>query len=584
MPAILTRPIMSNAVRTLSRVQIRFFSSTSGLLSKKIVIVGGVAGGASAAARLRRLDENATITVFEKGPFVSFANCGLPYYVGDVIKDDKDLVLATPALFKNRYKIDVRTQNEVVKIDTKAKTVEVKDVAKNTTSTESYDALVLAPGAFPIRPPLPGIDLPGIFLLRTIPDSMQIRAWMDQYKIKRAVVVGGGFIGLETAENLVHRGIEVTIVEMGTQILPPMDPEMAEILHEHCKAKGVNLCLGDGVAGFYKTDTGLEVATQSGARYPCEVAILGIGVRPETKLAKEAGLELGKLGGIKVDEQMRTSDPNIWAVGDAVEVKDFVTGQMALVPLAGPANRQGRIAADAINGRSSTFRGVQGTAVCGVFDKVAASTGASEKTLKRYGIPYEKVYLHPNNHVGYYPGAKMIHFKLLYSPKDGKILGAQAIGEAGVEKRIDVVAMAIQQGMTVYDLEESELCYAPQFGAAKDPVNFAGFIASNSLRGDSPIVHWDAIIKGECDPNHVLVDVRTKEEINLGMYKGAKHIPIDEMRARMSELPKDKPIYLYCGVGLRGYNVVRMLKQNGYQAYNVPGGWKTYAYVSKCVK
>ncbi|EKX32819.1 hypothetical protein GUITHDRAFT_166612 [Guillardia theta CCMP2712] len=502
MPAILTRPIMSNAVRTLSRVQIRFFSSTSGLLSKKIVIVGGVAGGASAAARLRRLDENATITVFEKGPFVSFANCGLPYYVGDVIKDDKDLVLATPALFKNRYKIDVRTQNEVVKIDTKAKTVEVKDVAKNTTSTESYDALVLAPGAFPIRPPLPGIDLPGIFLLRTIPDSMQIRAWMDQYKIKRAVVVGGGFIGLETAENLVHRGIEVTIVEMGTQILPPMDPEMAEVLHEHCKAKGVNLCLGDGVAGFYKTDTGLE----------------------------------------------------------------------------------GRIAADVINGRSSTFRGVQGTAVCGVFDKVAASTGASEKTLKRYGIPYEKVYLHPNNHVGYYPGAKMIHFKLLYSPKDGKILGAQAIGEAGVEKRIDVVAMAIQQGMTVYDLEESELCYAPQFGAAKDPVNFAGFIASNSLRGDSPIVHWDAIIKGECDPNHVLVDVRTKEEINLGMYKGAKHIPIDEMRARMSELPKDKPIYLYCGVGLRGYNVVRMLKQNGYQAYNVPGGWKTYAYVSKCVK
>uniref|UniRef100_A0A7S4KQH2 Rhodanese domain-containing protein n=1 Tax=Guillardia theta TaxID=55529 RepID=A0A7S4KQH2_GUITH len=553
-------------------------------MSRRILVIGGVAGGASAAARLRRLDENATITVFEKGPFVSFANCGLPYYVGDVIKDDKDLVIATPARFKERFNIEVKTMHEVLKINKEDKTIEVKDLNTDDTSVESYDALVLAPGAFPIRPPLPGIDLPGIFLLRTIPDSMQIRAWMDQYKIKKAVIVGGGFIGLETTENLVHRGVEVTIVEMGTQVLPPMDPEMAEVLHEHCKAKGVNLCLGDGVAGFYKTDTGLEVATQSGARYPCEVAILGIGVRPETKLAKEAGLELGKLGGIKVDEQMRTSDPNIWAVGDAVEVKDFVTGQMALVPLAGPANRQGRIAADAINGRSSTFRGVQGTAVCGVFDKVAASTGASEKTLKRYGIPYEKVYLHPNNHVGYYPGAKMIHFKLLYSPKDGKILGAQAIGEAGVEKRIDVVAMAIQQGMTVYDLEESELCYAPQFGAAKDPVNFAGFIASNSLRGDSPIVHWDAIIKGECDPNHVLVDVRTKEEINLGMYKGAKHIPIDEMRARMSELPKDKPIYLYCGVGLRGYNVVRMLKQNGYQAYNVPGGWKTYAYVSKCVK
>mmetsp|Transcript_26396 Transcript_26396/g.60010 ORF Transcript_26396/g.60010 Transcript_26396/m.60010 type:complete len:554 (-) Transcript_26396:78-1739(-) len=553
-------------------------------MSKKILIVGGVAGGASAAARLRRMDENATITVFEKGPFVSFANCGLPYYVGDVIKDDKDLVIATPERFKERFNVDVKTMHEVLKIDKERKTLEVKDLNTDDISVESYDALVLAPGAIPIRPPLPGIDLPGIFILRTIPDSMLVRSWMEKHTIKRAVVVGGGFIGLETAENLVHRGVEVTIVEMGTQVLPPMDPEMAEILHEHCKAKGVKLCLGDGVAGFYKTDSGLEVATQSGARYPCDVAILGIGVRPETRLAKEAGLELGKLGGIKVDDQMRTSDPNIWAVGDAVEVKDFVTGQMALIPLAGPANRQARIAADAICGRSSSFRGVQGTAVCGVFDKVAASTGASEKTLKRFGIPYEKVYLHPNHHVGYYPGAKLIHFKLLFDPKDGKVLGAQAIGEAGVEKRIDVVAMAIQKGMTVFDLEESELCYAPQFGAAKDPVNFAGFIASNCLRGDAPVVQWDKIIKGECDPNHVLVDVRTKEEIQLGMYKGAKHIPIDEMRSRMSELPKDKPIYLYCGVGLRGYNVARILKQNGYDAYNVPGGWKTYGYLSKCVK
>ena len=463
----------------------------------RILIVGGVAGGASCAARARRLSEDAEIIIFERGPFVSFANCGLPYYVGNVITHEKSLLVATPELFSKRFNIEVRVQSEVLAIDREKRELKVRNLLTGEVSTEIYDALVLAPGSSPIRPPLPGIDLPGIFTLRTIPDSNRMKDWIVNKNVKRAVIVGGGFIGLETAENLVKRGIAVTIIEMLPQVMPPIDPEMAVPLQEHLKANGVTLHLGDSVAKFERgEDAGnLVVTTKTEKKFECEMALLAVGVRPEVSLAKQAGLEIGALGGIRVTNQMRTSDENIWAVGDAVEVRDFITGDWSLIPLAGPANRQGRIAADVILGRDSSFRGVQGTMVCKVFNSTVAATGVSEKTLLRLKskgkeIPYEKVYLHPGQHAAYYPGAKPITMKLIYSSEDGKILGAQAVGEDGVEKRIDVIAMAIQKHSTVYDLEEAELCYAPQFGTAKDPVNFAGMVAANALRGDSPTAHW----------------------------------------------------------------------------------------------
>lgn len=547
------------------------------VMKKKIVIVGGVAGGASCATRCRRLDETAEILMLDRGPYVSFANCGLPYYVGDVITDEAKLLVATPALFRERFGIEVRTGSEAVSIDRASREVEVRELATGRTYRESYDALVLSPGANAIRPPLPGIDLPGIFVVRTIPDTRAIRAWMDEKQARSAVVIGGGFIGLEMAENLAHRGLAVTVVEMLDQVMPPLDPEMARPVQEHMEKHGVTFALGDGVAAMEAVDDRLAVITKSGARHTGDLIILAIGVRPETGLAKSAGLALGERGGIAVNAQMRTEDPNIWAVGDAVEVRDIVTGQNMLLPLAGPANRQGRLAADAIMGRDSRFRGVQGTAICGVFGLEVASTGASEKALRRAGMKdFEKVYLHPSNHVGYYPGGKMMHMKVLFRVPDGKILGAQAVGEADVDRRIDVIATAIQFGGTIFDLEEAELCYAPQFGAAKDPVNFAGMIAGNFLRGDQPLADWSALTP----EGAVLLDVRDPDEFEEGHIAGALNIPLNDLRARLGELPRDKELWVYCQVGLRGYNAVRLLVQHGFPAKNLSGGLLTYDALS----
>ena len=545
----------------------------------RILIVGGVAGGASCAARARRLSEDAEIIVFERGPFVSFANCGLPYYVGNVITHEKSLLVATPELFSKRFNIEVKVHSEVLAIDREKRELKIRNLLTGEVSAEIYDALVLAPGSSPIKPPLPGIDLPGIFTLRTIPDSNRMKDWIVNKNVKRAVVVGGGFIGLETAENLVKRGISVTIIEMLPQVMPPIDPEMAVPLQEHLKANGVTLHLGDSVAKFERVeDVGnLVVTTKTEMKFECEMALLAVGVRPEVSLAKQAGLEIGVLGGIRVTNQMRTSDENIWAVGDAVEVRDFITGDWSLIPLAGPANRQGRIAADVILGRDSSFRGVQGTMVCKVFNNTVAATGVSEKTLLRLKsngkeIPYEKVYLHPGQHAAYYPGAKSITMKLIYSPKDGRILGAQAVGEEGVEKRIDVIAMAIQKHSTVYDLEEAELCYAPQFGTAKDPVNFAGMVAANALRGDSPVAHWANVN----EPGMYILDVREPSEFKAGHFEGSANIPLPTLREKMNSLPREKEILVYCGVGQRSYYAVRILRLNGFDVRNISGGMTTY--------
>jgi NADPH-dependent 2,4-dienoyl-CoA reductase/sulfur reductase-like enzyme/rhodanese-related sulfurtransferase len=545
----------------------------------RILIVGGVAGGASCAARARRLSEKAEIVMFERGPYVSFANCGLPYYVGDIIADEEALLVATPQLFRERFHIEVRVGHEVQSIDREKREIEVRNCQTGEVHRERYDALVLAPGAVPVRPPIPGIDLPGIFSLRTIPDSRQIREQIAGGRAKRAVVVGGGFIGLEMTENLVRRGLSVTIVEMLPQVMPPVDPEMAVPIQQHLTANGVSLCLGDAVAGFEQGPEGntISVTTKSGGRHVCDMVLLAIGVRPEITLARNAGLEIGQLGGIRVDDHMRTSDERIWAVGDAVEVSDFISGEWGLFPLAGVANRQGRIAADVILGRDVRFRGVQGTIVCQVFDITVAATGMSEKYLHRCKLRgqqwrYEKVYLHPGHHVNYYPGAKPVSMKLIFSTEDGKVLGAQAVGEEGVDKRIDVIAMAIQKGATVYDLEEAELCYAPQFGAAKDPVNIAGMIAANAMRGDAPVAHW-AEAKS---PQSYVLDVREPEEFDSGHAEGATNIPLHSLRDRMSELPRDREILVYCAVGQRSYYASRALRLNGLPARNISGGITNY--------
>jgi NADPH-dependent 2,4-dienoyl-CoA reductase/sulfur reductase-like enzyme/rhodanese-related sulfurtransferase len=545
-----------------------------GMTKKRVVIVGGVAGGATCAARLRRMDENAEIVVFDRGPHVSFANCGLPYYVGNVIHDESKLLLATPALFRERFNIEVRTRSEATAIDREAQTIAVRELVTGHEYREPYDALVLSPGAEPIRPAWPGIDLPGIFTLRTIPDSREIRDWIDSRTPRKAVVVGGGFIGLEMAENLAHRGIAVTIVELANQLMPPLDPEMAEYARQQVESHGVTLLLGDGVSGFEQTGNGaLIVRTQGGAAFDADIVVLAIGVRPETKLARDAGLEIGARGGIRVDSQLGTSDPHIWAIGDAIEVKNTLTGLWELVPLAGPANRQGRVAADAICGRDSRFDGVQATAVCGFFGLTVALTGATEKALSRAGVTdCQAVYLHPNQHVGYYPGAHPIHLKLLFRASDGLVLGAQAVGESGVERRIDVIATAIQMKATVLDLEEAELCYAPQYGAAKDPVNLAGMIAANVLRGDAALAPWRELKATDA----YLLDVREPSEFRRDSIDGAVNIPLGQLRGRMAELPCDREIWVNCEVGLRAYYACRILTQDGFRALNLSGGFKTY--------
>jgi NADPH-dependent 2,4-dienoyl-CoA reductase/sulfur reductase-like enzyme/rhodanese-related sulfurtransferase len=542
---------------------------------KRVVVVGGVAGGASCAARLRRLDENAEIVVFDRGHFASFANCGLPYYVGDVIADEARLLVATPELFRTRFNIDVQTRQEVTAIDRGHRTITVRDLDKGETRSEPYDALVLAPGAAPIRPPLPGIDLNGVFTVRTIPDSRQIREWIEARRPGNTVIVGAGFIGLEMAENLVKRGIKVTIVEATDQVMPPMDREMAEYVSIHLRNNGVNLHLSDPVASFGGCDGRVvSVVTRSGATLAAGMVVLAIGVKPEIALAKDCGLEIGPRGGIRVSESMQTSDPNIWAVGDAVEGLDYVTGESCVIPLAGPANRQGRTAAESICGRPARFRGIQATAVCGVFDLVVASTGISEKRLILAGRnDYEVVYLHPGHHAGYYPGARPIHLKLIFRVPDGLILGAQAAGEKGVERRIDVISMAIQKRGTVFDLEEAELCYAPQFGAAKDPVNVAGMIAANVLRGDAKVARWKDLHSTQA----VLLDVREPAEFGKGAIDGrAINLPLGQLRQRYQELPRDREIWVSCGVGQRAYYAVRFLQQAGLDVRNLSGGYQTW--------
>jgi len=559
----------------------------------KVIIVGGVAGGASCAARLRRLNEKAEILMVERGPYVSYANCGLPYHVGGTIEKESSLLVATEQTFRAQFAVDCRTRCEVVGISPRKKTVELKNHATGEVTTEKYDKLVLSPGAAPIRPPLPGIDLPGIFSVRTVPDARSIREWldrgtversgMDSYtgfqtvtKPKRAVVVGGGFIGLEMVENLVHRELEVTLIEKLDQVMPPLDPEMARLVERYMVKHGARVELNDGVAGFRQSEDGsLEVLASSGKVHPADIVILAIGVRPETALAKMAGIEIGQRGGIRVDEQMRTSDPDIFAVGDAVEVRDFVTGQWSLVALAGPANRQGRIAADVIAGRDSRFRGTQGTSICKIFEGVVAQTGASEKVLVQLGEKdFEKIYLFPNSHAGYYPGAKMLAIKVLFRKSDGRLLGAQVLGEEGVAKRIDSFAMAIQMGCTVYDLEEAELSYAPPFGSAKDPVNFAGMIAANVLRGDMPVCHWDSVDKG------FLLDVRNPPELAVESVPGALDIPLPQLRARLGELPRDREILIICRSAQRAYYATRILLQNGLKARNLSGGMLSRSMLS----
>ncbi len=547
--------------------------------TKKVVIVGGVAGGASCATRLRRHREDIDIILLERGPHVSFANCGLPYFIGGVIEEEQSLFLADVDLFRDRFRVDARVYSEVTAVDVANKSVTVSNLNTGESYIEAYDDLVLAPGAKPIRPPLPGIDSEGIFSLRNVPDSLQIKNWISERNVKRAVVVGGGFIGLEMIENLVHLGIHTTLVERDLQILPPLDQEMTIPVRNALQQRGVAMYLGESVSEFSQQDEILQVHTETGKKLMAELVILSIGVAPENELAKSAGLELGPRGHVVVDKNLRSSDRHIYAIGDCIQVKNMVSGQKTALPLAGPANRQGRIVADMLAGRGRFFRGVQGTAVCGLFDLTAAATGINEKTLQQLDhIDYSAVYAHPANHVGYYPGAKPIFTKLLFDKSDGRVLGAQAVGEAGVDRRIDVIAMAIQMKATVFDLEEAELCYAPQYGAAKDPVNVIGMIAANEMRGDLEITHWDEMGQNGA----VVLDVREANEVAERALPGAIHIPINEIRERHLELPKDKDIHVSCAVGARAYNAVRLLHNLGYRSSLLSGGEKALANLNKC--
>ena len=545
----------------------------------KIVIVGGVAGGASAAARARRLSEDAEIIMFDRGPYISFANCGLPYHIGGEIQDRDALLLQTPESFKRRFNVEVRLHSEVIELDCQAKQVTVKDVNTGDSYQESYDALVLSPGAAPFVPPISGIENPLTHTLRNIPDMDRILRILDQRQPRHATVVGGGFIGLEVAEALRHRGLEVTLLELSTQVMAPVDAEMATPLHREIKDQGVDLRLGSALSSVEHKDQQLRLTLDNGATLDTDLMLLAIGVRPETDLAKMAGIAIGERGGIKVDRFMRTSEVDIYAVGDAIEVQDFVSGEATLIPLAGPANRQGRNAASNILGQTLAYNCTQGTAVCRVFDLTIACTGMNEKSLQRNKSVYEKLYVHALDHAGYFPGAEMISLKLLFDPDTGKVLGAQAVGKAGVDKRIDVIAVAIRAGLTVHDLEELELCYAPPYGSAKDVVNLAGFIASNVLRGDSEICHvQDALDKRS---GQQVLDVRNREELErIGTLDGALNIPLDELRQRLSELDKETEYLVTCMVGLRAHVAYRLLVNSGFKAKNISGGFKTWLMVT----
>ncbi len=544
-------------------------------MSKKVIIVGGVAGGASTAARLRRLDENCEITMFEKGEYISFANCGLPYYIGDVITERNKLIVQTIESMSARFNINIQNFSEVTAINKEEKTVTVKNLNTGEIYEENYDILVLSPGAKPIVPPIEGLnDAKNLFTLRNIPDTDMIKGYVSENKPSSAVIVGGGFIGLEMAENLHSLGIDVTIVEMLNQVMAPLDIEMAQIVHEHLIDKGINLILEDGVKSF--ANNGKKVILTSGKEINADVIILSIGVQPETKIAVDAGLKTNTRKAIVVDEYMRTSDKNIYALGDAVEILDYISKVPTMIPLAWPANRQGRIVADNISGRNVKYPGTLGTSVAKVFDITVSTTGNNEKSLRRNEIPYKTVHIHPASHASYYPGAFPISLKLLFNPETGHILGAQAVGIEGAEKRIDVIATAIKGNLTVFDLQNLELSYAPPYSSAKDPVNMAGYTASNLIEGMYESVQYheiDDLIKN----NEFLLDVREPMEYEIGAIENSVNIPLGTIRDNLDKLPKDKTIYAYCQVGLRGYLACRLLTQLGYKCKNLDGGYKTYS-------
>ncbi len=540
----------------------------------KIVIVGGVAGGASAAARARRIDEHAEIVVFERGPDVSFANCGLPYYLGGEIADRNKLLVTTADKLKARFKLDVRTLSKVDGIDRKAKTVFVRNLRTDETYTENYDKLILSPGAAPLRPDIRGVHFPAVHTLRNLEDTDKIKAVIDS-GITHAFVVGGGFIGLEMVEALIHKKIHVTLVERNPQVLGVLDSEMSTPILQEIRKHGVNVILNDTVKEFLPADNGVSVVLERNGTHPAGLVILGLGVKPENTLAIQSRLRTGERGGLMVNEHLQTNDPDIYAVGDAIEVSDVVSEMKGQVPLAGPANRQGRLAADHALGRTKAkYRGTQGTAIVRVFGKVAALTGMSEKQLKKKKIDFRSIYIHPANHAGYYPGAEGMTLKLLFAPTNGRILGAQAVGGSGVDKRIDVLSVAIQAGWTVEDLEEVELAYAPPFGSAKDPINMLGFVAGGWLRGDHPQMSFADYQAMEQKP--YLVDVRDVQEFAAGAVPAAVNIPVDDLRSRLTELPKDQPLAVYCQVGLRGYIATRILMQHGYNVVNLSGGYRTW--------
>lgn len=541
----------------------------------KVLVIGGVAGGASAAARLRRLDESAEIIMFERGDYISFANCGLPYYIGGTIKEREKLLVQTPAGMSSRFNIDVRVNSEVIRIDRSDKFVKVRNIKNGETYKETYDYIVLSPGAEPVKPPIPGIDGQSIYSLRSLDDTDRIYHHLKQSKVSSVAIVGGGFIGLEMAENIHALGAEVIIVEASNQVMAPLDPEMAEIVHRHLLSKGVKLFLNQGVTSFSDENGRKRLTLQNNSAVEADAVILAIGVKPESKLAAEAGLELGERGTVRVNEYLQTSDPSIYSVGDVIEVEDFVNGSKTYIPLAGPANRQGRIAADNIAGRKQAYKGTQGTSIAKVFDLVVATTGNNEKTLTRNNIPYEKSYTNSASHAGYYPGAIPMNVKLIFD-REGKILGAQVVGIKGVDKRIDVLATAVRAGLTVYDLEELELAYAPPFSSAKDPVNMAGFVAANILKGDVQIVHWHDIKKLDGEKTFLL-DVRTDKEYDGGHVEGAVNIPLHTLRDRINEIPRDKDVTVYCAIGLRAYVATRILMQKGFKVKNLSGGYNIYA-------
>ncbi len=549
-------------------------------MSTRVLIVGGVAGGMSCAARARRLAEDAEIVVFERGPHVSFANCGLPYFLGGEISDRNKLLVQTPERLKAAFNLDVRVRSEVTAIRRDRKEIVVRDLATGRVYAERYDALVLSTGAAPIVPRVPGAERLGNFVLRSLEDMDAIDEWVRLRGAEKAVVIGGGFIGLEVAEQLHRRGLQVSVVERNPQVLKPFDPEMAALLHTELRKRGVALHLNKSLDRFEAPTVGEDAAASvvvlaDGTRLPADVVVMGLGVRPEAKLAREAGLALGETGGIFVNEHLRTSDPDIYAVGDLIEVTHGVTGKPALIPLGGPANRQGRTAADNIFGTPTKYPGTLGTAIVRVFDLTAAVTGANEAQLRAAGIAFESVSLHPNSHAGYYPGARPIALKLLFAPESGNLLGAQAVGPDGADKRIDVLATALRAGMTVDDVADLELSYAPPFGSAKDPVNLAGMAAQNVRAGLVRSIHWDEL--DGLDPARVLIlDVREAPEREAGAIPGSAHVPLGELRARLHELPRDREIIAHCASGQRSYTACRLLTQHGFRCRNLTGAFKTW--------